>query len=248
MEQHTDLQAPSSIESNLIGNQSDSSIQPEVIATLPRKEKRKRKRGESSFSRRLVRATSIVMLIGIPIAILTFAVMLQMVGVINVQAISLVDNRINRDEVPLCSESLRTQPWIEDSINSGSSLYGPQKSPDGRYMAYLKQNDPKMDIYLKDTVLNTEQQVTSGDGKRGYRSPYWSPDSKAIAFDKSGPSISDIYVYEIGSNEPHLVVQGYASVSGWSPDSKSIIYTFADQNARGINIADAHSGQVLKNL
>lgn len=99
--------------------------------------------------------------------------------------------------------------WMEVDDEKGR---GPVTSPDGKYTAYIKNDN----IYVRDVASGKEKQLSIDGTKGNYYSSYiqWSPDSKALAACRIRPA-EKRYVYYVESSpadqlQPKLHKQEYA--------------------------------------
>src|SRR5438270_13540301 len=72
---------------------------------------------------------------------------------------------------------------------SGGKDSAPRWSPDGRWLAFLSRRDGKAQIYLLSAGGGEAVRLT--DRKPGAGTPVWSPDSDAIAFVGSVPTVDE---------------------------------------------------------
>jgi len=108
----------------------------------------------------------------------------------------------------------------------GGSLYPDSISPDGKKLALLDSKD--WDIYLQD--IATEEKIRLTNEHNSIRSLKWSPDSKMIVF---GDFLHNLYVVSTQGGPSKMIikvdpesvkVKDAASISGWTFDSKKIIF------------------------
>jgi len=99
-------------------------------------------------------------------------------------------------------------------------------SPDGKKLALLDSKD--WDIYLKD--IATGEKVRLTNEHNSIRSLKWSPDSKMIVF---GDFLHNLYVVSAKGGPSKMIIKAdpesvkakdAASISGWTSDSKKIIF------------------------
>ena len=114
--------------------------------------------------------------------------------------------------------------------NSSWREQGATFSPDGRYLAYISDETKEQEVWVFDRTANSRKKVSTHASFKD--STTWSPDSKRLAYvavnrlftvDADGANSIDVAYNEAG---------GY-QVSGFSPDSKWLVYTRRDddQNA-----------------
>jgi dipeptidyl aminopeptidase/acylaminoacyl peptidase len=125
------------------------------------------------------------------------------------------------------------------------SASGPQWSPDGKWLAYMKSNDGMQDstyfelspdrntdIYLVAAEGGTPRQLTTNQGSDS--NPVWSPDGNSIAYSantdaKSWAAKSEIMVIAITSGTPRTLTKDFFESAGgglsWASDGKTIYFT-----------------------
>ncbi|MBC7885185.1 MAG: PD40 domain-containing protein, partial [Saprospiraceae bacterium] len=120
--------------------------------------------------------------------------------------------------------------FVKDMTHtSGSAERYPAWSPDGRSIAYWSDKSGEYELYIMQTdVEGSERKLTSYGA--GFRyNPYWSPDSKKIAFiDKA----MKIQVVDVASGQTIPIDKGLRMMHGavnnftirWSPDSRYLTY------------------------
>lgn len=107
----------------------------------------------------------------------------------------------------------------------------PQISPDGRFIAYVRQSNdimsdrPVSAIWLIDTESGEEIPIAGDDGDAF--SPYWSPDGKRLAYLSTQGGSPQLWVRWMDGGEAVRLTGLPTSPSSmaWSPDGKSIAYT-----------------------
>ncbi len=120
--------------------------------------------------------------------------------------------------------------YVKDlTRTSGSAERFPAWSPDGRLVAYWSDKSGEYELYVKQPDQEgSERKITNlGPGFR--YNPYWSPDSKKIAFiDKA----MKIHVVDVASGNITQIDKGLRMMHGpltgftvqWSPDSRYLTY------------------------
>ncbi|MCK4830899.1 tetratricopeptide repeat protein [bacterium] len=110
-------------------------------------------------------------------------------------------------------------------IHSGS-VYPDSLSPDGKKLALSNSHD--WDIWIKDVA--TEEQVKLTDETNMIREMVWSPDSRMIAF---GDNLHNVYVVSSKGGPSRVIIEAdpesvkskdAISISGWTSDSKKIVF------------------------
>jgi tricorn protease len=100
-------------------------------------------------------------------------------------------------------------------------------SPDGKYLAYISDETKEQEVWVYDRTANSRTRVSTHPSFK--EAITWSPDSKKVAYvganrlflvDADGTNATDVAYNEAG---------GY-QVSGFSPDSKWLVYTRRDDD------------------
>lgn len=112
------------------------------------------------------------------------------------------------------------------------------------YTAFFSQGGYNaMDIYALDVGRWLTGRLTPGNGI--YEDSMWSPDGQHMAYIQESSSEQRVYVmngatYAVTGLGGHV----YASLIGWSPDSRYIAFQTVDYSAARLNLADITSGDV----
>ena len=114
--------------------------------------------------------------------------------------------------------------------NSSWRDQGEEFSPDGRYIAYISDETKEQEVWIFDRTTKARKQVSRHASFKD--SITWSPDSKRLAY---GASNRVFTVDADGTNSVEIAYNpaGGYQVTGFSPDSKWLVYTRRDddQNA-----------------
>ena len=131
-----------------------------------------------------------------------------------------------------------TVPAKEGSIRNLTQTPGIRErgvawSPDGKWIAYLSDRSGEDEIYITpQDGMGKETRITT-DGKMFRMPPIWSPDSKKLAFaDKA----VRLWYVDTEQKTPVLIDQGkFGDITEyvWSPDSKWVAYSKAEENNNG---------------
>jgi len=126
----------------------------------------------------------------------------------------------------------------------------PQPSPDGRWVAYLSDQDGWDHIYVIPSAGGTPVQITKGHFEAWRLS--WSHDSTRIAFDANEPDHPGdrrVGVATIGADPAHATIAYLTDASGtnieplWSLDDKRLVYQHTDtRNSADLYVIDAVPG------
>jgi dipeptidyl aminopeptidase/acylaminoacyl peptidase len=132
----------------------------------------------------------------------------------------------------------------------GESGADPIPSPDGRWIAFLTDQDGWDHLYVIPASGGNAVQITKGRFE-AWR-PSWSHDSTRIAFDANEPDHPGdrrIGIATIGTDPAHAIVTYITTGKGtniephWSPDDKRLVYQHTDaHNSADLFVADANAG------
>jgi Tol biopolymer transport system component len=115
----------------------------------------------------------------------------------------------------------------------------PAWSPDGRTIAFARQDHGPQRIYLTHTDGSATRPLTMG------RSPSWSPDGKNLAFAFAG----SVYTIRLDGQARRRIVSGLVKpLVRWSPDGRKLLYTSGDYtgvDAWVANVDGTHRRRVL---
>ena len=114
------------------------------------------------------------------------------------------------------------------SVDSSTGFKGyPALSPDGRDVAYVKQDLLGVNVYLQSIAGDAPRRVTRTESFK--RHPVWSPDGQLLAFVDNGEVGMTLFVVGRNGERPRPVGSlsglSLAQAFGWSPDSRFVVYT-----------------------
>ncbi len=125
-------------------------------------------------------------------------------------------------------------PDFEKSLSMWR-IAGSAVSPDGRYVAYVRQttdwerNRFRTDLWVVEAATGRDVRLTRAGGSNG--SPVWSPDSRRIAFRSDRTGTPQIYVVAPDGGEPQALTALKTGPGGfaWSPKGDQIALTLAQE-------------------
>ena len=136
--------------------------------------------------------------------------------------------------VPLAAQEKR--PIKVDDIYNIRDVRDPQRSPDGKWVAYtvttaLKETDKNnTDVWMVSWDGTQQIQVTSTP--EGEASPRWSPDNKYLSFisSRQGAKGGQLWLLNRAGGEAVKItdIKGGVSDHAWSPDSKRLVLVVQD--------------------
>jgi dipeptidyl aminopeptidase/acylaminoacyl peptidase len=101
---------------------------------------------------------------------------------------------------------------IQIAGDETTSIFQPQFSPDGQYLAYISDQDGWWHLYLHDLDKGEVTVCTQGDAEHG--APAWiqgirtydfSPDGESITYLKSKGGFIELWAFDIKSNTNHMI-------------------------------------------
>jgi tricorn protease len=100
-----------------------------------------------------------------------------------------------------------------------------QYSPNGKYVAYTSDESKEEEIWIYEVATGTRRKLTTYPAfKEGF---VWAPDSKHLAY----VAANHLYLSDVEANTPPVDLEttpGGYQVSGFSPDSKWVVYSRRD--------------------
>jgi dipeptidyl aminopeptidase/acylaminoacyl peptidase len=128
------------------------------------------------------------------------------------------------------------RPLNSDDLFNLKEVRDPQRSPDGKWVAYtvaraIKQTD-KNDTDVWMVSWDGQQQIQLTSTPEGESSPRWSPDGKYLAFLSARQNAKAAQVWLLNRAGGEAVkltdVKGGVSEYAWSPDSKRLVLVVDD--------------------
>ena len=138
------------------------------------------------------------------------------------------------------------RPLKADDIYSVRDVRDPQRSPDGKWVAYtvataIKDTDKNnSDVWMVSWDGSQQIQITSTP--EGESSAKWSPDGKYLSFVSSrmGAKTGQLWLLNRAGGEATKLtdVKGGISDYAWSPDSKRLVLVVQDPDPSAIDVDD----------
>ena len=136
--------------------------------------------------------------------------------------------------------SAQKRPLATDDIYNLRDVRDPQRSPDGKWVAYvvsraIKDTDKNdTDIWMASWDGKEELQVTSSPD--GESQPRWSPDNKYLSFvsSRQGAKDGQLWLMNRAGGEAIKVsdVKGGVGEYAWAPDGKRIVFLVSEPDPR----------------
>jgi dipeptidyl aminopeptidase/acylaminoacyl peptidase len=132
------------------------------------------------------------------------------------------------------------RPLAVDDIYNFKEVRDPQRSPDGKWVAYvvsraIKETDKNdSDIWMASWDGTQEIQVTSSPDSESQ--PRWSPDNKYLSFvsSRQGAKGGQLWLLNRAGGEAIKVsdVKGGVSEYAWSPDARRLVFVVSEPDPR----------------
>lgn len=145
-------------------------------------------------------------------------------------------DRFDRDAVAYDARSKRWTPL-------GSAIgEQPRWSPDGRFVASVRQESLRSPWQLWLTPIDTATGLPTGIARRistrPARSPNWSPDGRRIVFssDDNGTFRVVIIPFNGGDEDVVYTASGHGGQTAWSRDGKTVVASLGEEGDRFVRI------------
>jgi Tol biopolymer transport system component len=145
-----------------------------------------------------------------------------------------------REEATIKIVTVATNKWTPVTGRKRNRIdLDPAWSPDGRTIAFARQDHGPQTIYLTRPDGSATHPLTMG------RSPSWSPDGKSIAFARG----DSVYRIRVDGRGRTRVVSGLVQpLVRWSPDGRKLLYTTGKDssvNAWVVDLDGTHPRRIL---
>jgi Tol biopolymer transport system component len=128
-------------------------------------------------------------------------------------------------------------------VPEGNFGNDPRWSPNGRFVAFIRQGEESRDRYVWLLPMDTTTGLSSGPARRVSTKPgigpvAWSPDGRRIAFIAREPGKSSIVAVPFNGGDEQVLYEtsGFLNSLAWSPDGRFIFSNHAMPNAPGRTI------------
>ena len=138
--------------------------------------------------------------------------------------------------LPFVSFAQGRRPLNADDLFNLKEVRDPQRSPDGKWVAYtvaraIKETD-KNDTDVWMVSWDGQQQIQITSTPEGESSPRWSPDGTYLAFlsSRQGAKAAQVWLLNRAGGEAAKLtdIKGGVSEYAWSPDSKRLVLVVDD--------------------
>jgi len=130
-------------------------------------------------------------------------------------------------------------------ISSEGNLSGPALSPDGKMVAYIRENGGRGDLYVSRVAGGEHVRLTKDDSRK--EDPQFSPDGEKIVFVRRAANSSQpelCIVPALGGNVVPLV--SGAELPAWSPDGSRLAFILQKQGEAEAVATSAADGSDLR--
>ena len=117
-----------------------------------------------------------------------------------------------------------------------NSIFFPEISPDGKYIALSSRNGEvnDRDVWIHDIAAGTKRRITKAKGNDNF--PLWTPDGRGIVFTSSRVPKYDLFRVSVEPQASPVRILEAAGTSEYprdiSPDSKTLIFTKNEPSGR----------------
>jgi dipeptidyl aminopeptidase/acylaminoacyl peptidase len=143
--------------------------------------------------------------------------------------------------------------WTNITSANPANDTGPRYSPDGKWIAYLKQTIPhfyadRQQIVIHDRSNGAKRALTES-WDRSADSTIWSPDSRRIYFGAEDKARQPIWKLELAGRDPSPVIQGGTNSNiAVSRDGRTIVYLRTEMGLPTALFAASSSGAEVRKL
>ncbi|MBK9168997.1 MAG: PD40 domain-containing protein [Bryobacterales bacterium] len=116
--------------------------------------------------------------------------------------------------------------------NTQNSIFHPEISPDGRFIAVSARDGEvnDRDVWIHEVATGAKRVIAPAKGNDNF--PIWSPTGKQIIFNSSRTGRYELYRKDLEPDRPEVLLRAMPGAQyprSWSPDGQWLLFTQADR-------------------
>jgi Tol biopolymer transport system component len=128
-------------------------------------------------------------------------------------------------------------------LTSSGNAAMPALSPDGKYVAYLQQDDRGTGLWIRQTATASNQPVVAPQPGVELHGATVTPDSSFVDFLRTeGKNPRSLWRVPFLGGPPRKLIDDVAGLPGWSPDGRQMAFVRGDNLNSMLVVADADGG------